>query len=63
MDVKITAKGDASYIRVTVNFVPFLIKLDFEAHYYGSAEKAALLKIDEQVFNGNGKSFEDWQEI
>ena len=63
MDVKITAKGDASYIKVTVNFVPFLIKLDFEAHYYGSAEKAALLKIDEQVFNGNGKSFEDWQEI
>lgn len=50
-------------MRVTINFQPFLVKLDYEAHYYGSVEKAALLKIDEAVFNGNGRSFEDWQEI
>ena len=65
MDVQITTnhQDGAAYIRITINFVPFLIKCDFEAHYYGNAEKAALLKIDERVFNGNGKSFEDWQEI
>jgi hypothetical protein len=63
LNVSISVSSGVNYIRVTVNFQPFLLKQHYEAQYYGSVEKAALLKIDERVFNPNGKSFQDWQEI
>lgn len=49
--------------KIVINFQPFLLKQSYEAYYYGSVQKAALLKIDQQSFNGNGKSFSDWQKI
>ncbi len=49
--------------KIVINFQPFLLKQSYEAYYYGSVQKAALLKVDEVTFNGNGKSFSDWQSI
>ena len=49
--------------KVVINFQPFLLKQTYEAYYYGNVQKAALLKVDERTFNGNGKSFSDWQSI
>jgi hypothetical protein len=63
LNVSISVSAGVNYIRVTVNFQPFLLKQEYEAQYYGSVEKAALLKIDERVFNPDGKSFQNWQEI
>jgi hypothetical protein len=42
-----------------------LIDVDLEAHYYGSTKKAALLQIDEKVFdlNTNKKFLDNWSEI
>jgi hypothetical protein len=57
LNVSISVSAGVNYIRVTINFQPFLVKQDYEAQYYGSVEKAALLKIDEQVFNPTGQSF------
>lgn len=53
------------YFLVQIRFVPFLVDVDLEAHYYGSTEKASILKIDEKVFNGenNRKYFNSWNEI
>jgi hypothetical protein len=59
----IVAKDSASdSFKIFLNFQPFLLKRTYEAYYYGSIEKAALLKVDESVFS-NGKSFENWQSI
>jgi hypothetical protein len=63
LNVSVSVSAGINYIRVTVNFQPFLLKQEYEAQYYGSVEKAALLKIDERVFNPNGRSYQDWQEI
>lgn len=49
--------------KVVINFQPFLLKQTYEAYYYGNVQKAALLKVDEVTFNGNNKSFSDWQSI
>jgi hypothetical protein len=57
LNVSISISNGVNYIKVTVNFQPFLLKQNYEAQYYGSVEKAALLKIDETAFNGDGKSF------
>jgi hypothetical protein len=48
--------------KIFLNFKPFLLQCTYEAYYYGSIDKAALLKVDENVFN-EGKSFENWQNI
>lgn len=63
LSVSISVSDGVNYIKVTINFQPFLLKQNYEAQYYGSVQKAALLKIDEEVFNPTGKSFENWQEI
>lgn len=63
LNVSISITAGVSYIKVTINFQPFLLKQDYEAQYYGSVKKAALLKIDEEVFNPTGQSFQNWQEI
>ena len=63
LDISISVSSGVNYVKVTVNFQPFLLKQKYEAQFYGSAQKAALLKIDETVFNGDGQSFEKWQEI
>lgn len=63
LNVSVSVSNGCNYIKVTINFEPFLLKQSYEAQYYGSVEKAALLKIDETVFNGNGLSYENWQEI
>lgn len=59
----IVAKDSASdSFKIFLNFQPFLLKRTYEAYYYGSIEKAALLKVDERVFS-EGRSFENWQNI
>lgn len=62
VSVSSNAKGD-QYVKISVNFKPFLVKQDYEAHFYGNAQKAALLKIDETTFNADGKGYENWHEI
>lgn len=57
LNVSISVNNGVNYIKVTINFQPFLLKQDYEAQYYGSVEKAALLKIDQTVFNPNGNSY------
>lgn len=52
----------SSTFKIFVNFQPFLLQCTYEAYYYGSIEKAALLKLDERVFS-EGRSFENWQNI
>lgn len=52
--------GDA--LKLVINFKPFLLQQHYEAYYYGDAQKASLLKVDEVVFN-EGASYEKWQEI
>jgi hypothetical protein len=56
---------DVHYFQIQVQFIPFLCDIDLEAHYYGSSEKAAILQIDERVFNPNdhGKYVDKWSEI
>jgi hypothetical protein len=41
------------YFQISIKFMPFLQHCDTEVHYYGSIDKAALLNIDQQVFNSN----------
>jgi hypothetical protein len=50
------------YFQFQVKFVPFLVDIDLEAHYYGSTRKASLLQIDEKVF-GDSKYVGVWSEI
>ena len=49
-------------LQLVINFKPFLLKQSYEFYYYGDAQKASLLKIDEKVFN-QGTSYENWQQI
>ena len=49
-------------LKLIINFKPFLLQQHYEAYYYGDAEKASLLKVDEKIFN-SGNSYEKWQEI
>lgn len=37
---------ESNSFKIMINFKPFLVKQTYEAYYYGSIEKAALLKID-----------------
>jgi hypothetical protein len=62
MNVSISSSKDTDFFQISINFQPFLVKQDYEAHYFGTTKKAALLKIDEKTFS-NSKSYEDWQEI
>lgn len=50
---KISHKYDnhTDYFQITVKFAPFMQNCDSEVHYYGSIDKAALLNIDQRVFN------------
>jgi len=57
LNVSISSGKSADILKVSINFQPFLLKQNYEAHYYGNVAKAALLKIDERTFNGDGKSF------
>jgi hypothetical protein len=56
---------DIHYFQFQVRFIPFLVDIDLEGHYYGSTKKAALLQIDEKVFDGtiDIKYLESWSEI
>ncbi len=53
---------EANTFKILIHFKPFLLKQTYEAYYYGSIEKAALLKVDESVFT-EGRSYENWQNI
>lgn len=57
--------NDIHYFQFQVRFVPFLVDVDLEAHFYGSTKKAALLQIDEKVFDPvtDRKYLENWSEI
>lgn len=49
--IQYRADSDIHYFQLQVRFLPFLIDVDLEAHYYGNTKKAALLQIDERVFD------------
>ncbi len=56
---------EVHYFQIQVQFIPFLCDVDLEAHYYGNTQKAAILQIDERVFNSHehkGK-VDKWNEI
>lgn len=57
--------NDIHYFQFQVRFVPFLVDVDLEAHFYGSTRKAALLQIDEEIFNPvtERNYVENWTEI
>lgn len=55
-----TASG-TDYFKIGLNFQPLLLKQNYEAHFFGSTKKAALLKIDEATFSG--ANFEKFQEV
>jgi hypothetical protein len=55
-----TASG-TDYFKIGLNFQPLLLKQNYEAHFFGSTKKAALLKIDEVTFSGS--NFEKFQEV
>jgi hypothetical protein len=65
VNIQYKSNSQNHYFQIQVRFVPFLVDVDLEAHYYGSTEKASILKIDERVFNGqdNRKFFNSWNEI
>lgn len=46
----IAKDAESDSFKIFLNFQPFLLKRTYEAYYYGSIEKAALLKVDERVF-------------
>ena len=52
-------KSDSA-IKMVINFKPFLLKKHYEAYYYGDIQKAALLKVDEQVFSSS-HAYDHWQ--
>lgn len=57
--------NDIHYFQFQVRFVPFLVDVDLEAHFYGSTRKAALLQIDEKVFDpvSDRVYAQNWSEI
>jgi hypothetical protein len=59
---KISKNEESNTFKIVVNFKPFLLQQSYEAYYFGSIEKAALLKVDERVFT-EGRSYENWQSI
>lgn len=56
MNVSISSSKGTDFFQISINFQPFLVKQDYEAHYFGTTKKAALLKIDEKTFS-NSKSY------
>lgn len=57
--------SDIHYFQLQVRFLPFLVDVDFEAHYYGSTNKASLLQIDEKIFDARSDKayLDNWSEI
>ncbi len=49
--------------KIVLHIIPTLVVVTYEATYFGSIQKASLLKLDEQIFNGAGADYTKWQEV